>query len=196
MFKKSRRVLVVYDSTVQWWLAYLFAIAAFCYKKLGIITEYFPATSWYTVPWIKLSGGKAFDEVHFWGHGTFGGAYIEFVNLLTALRASPYMIQELKQVIHPAGLLWLRSCSSFGCTQGHYFAEELSKILDRTVAGFTYAIWTFQSGGKILLPNEKAYWPVMEGVNTRWSKPGLPQTVLCVQNTIPQSWWAHRIDKE
>lgn len=183
------KILVIYDSTVQWYLAILFAIAARLYKVLGIIDEYYAADSWHSIPWENLSAGEDFNQIHYWGHGVPGGAYLNHVNLWNALADSPNLAASIKEVLSSySGILWLRTCSSFQGSVGQAFASALSYHLNRIVVGHTYNIAIFQSGGHVLGKDKVPYWDTKEGADRQWSSYKAPNTIFCIQNSIPRKW--------
>jgi hypothetical protein len=127
------------------------------YQRLGWIDGFQSTASW-DIAWPDGEAGGTIDELQYWGHGKWGEArahddVLHAGNLarLAALRGR-------------VGLLWFRTCETFGARAGHDFAARIADYLGARVAGHTYVIGFRQSGLHALSPGECAQWPLDEGL--------------------------------
>ena len=174
------------------------------YRALGRIDASRGVRNWReALTFLTEHGGDAkIGEVQFWGHGTFGKAWVgkdvldvarlsssELGPLLDRLRSR--LAQGASEVKSDAGespdgrrpqrahepLVWFRTCETMGGPSGHAFARALVGRLDCRVAGHTHAIGVLQSGLVSLRVGEAPRWPLAMGVDPRGEGfPGLPSS--------------------
>lgn len=115
-------------------------------------------------------------EIQFWGHGEWGGLWIDEERLTAAaLEPGHYLharLVALRARLVPGGqaLWWFRSCDVFGTQRGHDFARAWTRFFGCRAAGHTHQIMLLQSGLHVLAPGAEPTWPLDEGV-----APGLPR---------------------
>jgi hypothetical protein len=195
--------LMVYDRTCRGrglvpGLSHAWSVGGVLYHRLGRIDRWYGAASWAeALDWLlDASAMRPIGEIQFWGHGEWGGLWID-EELLTAAALAPEhpahaRLTALKSRLVPGGeaLWWFRSCDVFGTKIGHDFARAWTRFFGCRAAGHTYTINILQSGLHVLGPTEEPTWPLDEGV-----VPGLshasesswlaPRTVTCFHNAIP-----------
>ncbi|MEZ4225631.1 MAG: hypothetical protein R3B13_32060 [Polyangiaceae bacterium] len=179
------------------------AVGARLYRGLGHVTHALPASSleqlfsWFA----RLSPTTTIEEVQWWSHGKWGNAMIGKERLdakaLTRGSALAGGVDALAARLSPTSLFWLRTCESFGARRGLDFARALSTRLACRVAGHTHVIGPWQSGLHSLTPGAEPTWSAAEGLiagtptsprRAAVSLPGLPNTIFCMQSTIPDGW--------
>jgi hypothetical protein len=179
-------------------LSHAWAVGGKLYHRLGRIDAWYGAASWAEgLDWLlEASRGHQIAEIQFWGHGEWGGLWIEEDLLtITALEPSHVHHQRLaaiKERLLPDGksLWWFRSCDVFGTRTGHDFARAWTRFFNARAAGHTYTINILQSGLHVLEPGAEPTWSVSEGVvpgldHASPSKIRAPRTITCLHNTIP-----------
>ncbi len=177
-------------------LSHAWSAGALLYKRLQRIDTWYGAASWAEgLDWIlDASRDRSIAEIQFWGHGEWGGLWIE-EELLTIAALEPGHVHharlaEIKPRLAPDALWWFRSCDVFGTQRGHDFARAWTRFFGCRAAGHTYTINILQSGLHVLAPGAEPDWPLDEGV-----VPGLdhaspsslraPNTITCLHNAIP-----------
>ena len=146
------------------------------FRALGRFDAVHGAWSWSAaLDWlIAVSTDHPIAEIQFWGHGEWGGLWID-EELMTAAALAPghYLHDRLATVrdrLVPGGsaLWWFRSCDVFGTQTGHDFARAWTRFFGCRAAGHTHHIMMLQSGLHVLGPDEEPTWPLDEGI-----EPGL-----------------------
>ena len=192
--------LMLYDRTCRgerWFLpglSHAWAAGGALYRGLGRIDAWHGVRTWReALDWLLVQRAPI-DEIQFWGHGEWGGLWIEDELLtITALEPGHALYSRLVQIksrLAPNALWWFRSCDVFGTQAGHDFARAWTRFFGCRAAGHTYTIMFFQSGLHLLEPGAEPTWSVTEGV-----VPGLdhassssifaPKTITCLHNGIP-----------
>ncbi len=198
--------LLVFDTTCRsaWapGLSTAWSLGARLYRGLGRLDVAFGARTWAeALEFLATFGAPApIDEVQFWGHGTFGCAWIAKDRLgIAELEARAYTA-ALDTLAGRLGaphagrepLVWLRTCESFGGRSGQAFARALSRRLGCRVAGHTHVIGVLQSGLVTLAPGSEPAWPESMGLGPEGeagpglpSSPGAPNTVHFLTGRVP-----------
>lgn len=173
------------------------------YRGLGRLDATCGVASWEeALTWLveqAARSGGTIGEVQFWGHGRRGCALIgdeslDASSLQSGARHAP-LLRALRTVLHAKCTLWFRTCETLGGATGQHFARTLADASGARVAGHTYVIGFWQSGLHALAPGASPHWSVDEGVGARGpaatallSSPALPNTIHCLQGTIPAGW--------
>jgi hypothetical protein len=151
-------------------LSHAWAAGGRLYHRLGRIDRWYGAASWAEgLDWlIDASRDRSIAEIQFWGHGRWGGLWIED-ELLEADALSPghrhhARLAAIATRLTPQSLWWFRSCDVFGTELGHQFARAWTRFFGCRAAGHTYTINMLQSGLHVLGPDEEPTWSVTEGV--------------------------------
>lgn len=148
------------------------------YRAIGRFDRCLAATSWYeALSWLRGLG--TVDEVQYWGHGSPGRVW------LGGRALAPTDLEGCDV----RGLFWLRTCASFCGPVGHQLAEIMASTLGCKVAGHTYNIGLWQAGLHTLMPTERAYWSLKDGIGrdgkVKWSYPWSPRNVTCLHSSFP-----------
>lgn len=202
--------LLVYDRTctggpLRPGLSHAWASGSWLYRGLGRLDGVRGVTSWgEALAWLaEVAPGTRIAEVQYWGHGRWGRARVGGEELdERALAAGHPLHAGLGALARrmqpgPEGLLWFRTCETFGMARGKRFARALADLLGCRVAGHTYVIGAVQSGLHSLLPGEEPAWADEEGVpeghagpdepaKGKWSRFGEPNTITCLHGAIPR----------
>ncbi len=142
--------------------------------------------SWDDIVAKLAASDVVYDEVQFWGHGSFGEIYV-------AGRTAPKKFWiELATHVKKSSYVWLRVCSFAATQSGKHEMVRLADQLDCTILANTFSIgqWGVQSGLKSVNSSHLPNWPDSEGWNGRTcigSAPWRPETVTALQMSIP-SW--------
>jgi hypothetical protein len=138
------------------------------------------------------------EEIQYWGHGKWGGAFVgDDVLDASALVDRRAQLDAIRERLAPDALLWFRTCETLGARRGMSFAERLADFFGARVAGHTYIIGFHQSGLHCLAPGTRADWSPDEGLaegtpdaptRARWSTPFRPRTVTAFDGQIPAAW--------
>jgi hypothetical protein len=148
------------------------------------------------------SRGRPISQVQYWGHGHRGRAMVDREALdVSALRRSHPLHAKLdilraSLADDGAALWWWRTCETIGGPKGHEFARSFARFLGARVAGHTYVIGVWQSGLHELAPGADPHWSIREGFASGDaddavalpSTPHAPNTIHCLQGTIPRGW--------
>ncbi len=168
------------------------------YHRLGRIDRWYGAASWAEgLDWlIDASREQPIAEIQFWGHGEWGGLWIE-EQLLKADALEPghpmhERLVAIRERMTPASLWWFRSCDVFGTEVGHDFARRWTRFFNCRAAGHTHTINMLQSGLHVLAPGEEPTWPIDEGVvpgldHASTSSVFAPNTITFLHNNLPRS---------
>lgn len=195
--------LMIYDSMENSPVGWAWKIGAILFWILRRFHKIHGATSWEgALDWaLKVSDGKTINELHFWGHGRWGQAFINGKHL------GVWAVQRKDSSTHSKllafasrltkdSLVWFRTCATIGNASGHEFAREFSRFFGCRVAGNTFNIGFWHSGLHSLLPDAEPSWPLKEGV----SNPGTdheeqassgrkkPHTILFLRSHLPGGW--------
>ena len=146
---------------------------------------------------------RPIGEIQYWGHGKWGLARVDREVLdrhaLTRGHALYESLQRVRDRMRRGdeGLLWFRTCETFGARPGKRFAAELADFLECRVAGHTYIIGHVQSGLHSLGPGETPTWSDEEGLRegtverpkrAHWSKLRAPNTITCLHGRVPRDY--------
>jgi len=150
---------------------------------------------------IYMSRDTWIRELHFWGHGMWGRAYVGLQAINWHAMENPdnrlyELFEELSTRFRTNSLLWFRTCCSFGGEDGHHFAKSLLRRFQCRVASQTRVIWMLHSGIHTLsLEKPDPDWSTKEGMKRKkgkvvptWSMPWHKHTRLVTQDRIPRSW--------
>jgi hypothetical protein len=198
--------VLVYDRTCTWRggaLSHAWAAGSRLYRTLGRIDAAHGVASWdEALVWLAARP-ELIAEVQYWGHGTWGGAWVDRDRLdASALAVEHPLHAPLRAVrarLAPDALVWFRTCETFGAQRGIAFAEQLADFLGARVAGHTHVIGVHQSGLHGLVPGARADWSPDEGLaegspddprRARPSRPWAPRTVTCFTRAVPPTWFA------
>lgn len=195
--------LMIYDRTCRGrgpvpGLSHAWSVGGVLYKQLGRIDAWHGAASWAeALDWlVAASAHRPITEIQFWGHGEWGGLWID-EELLTVDALQPAhplhaRLAAVRSRLVPGGqaLWWFRSCDVFGTQRGHAFARAWTRFFDSRAAGHTYTINILQSGLHVLAPGEEPSWPEDEGVvpglsHASPSRLGAPHTITCFHGALP-----------
>jgi hypothetical protein len=179
-------------------LTHAWSAGGVLYRALGRIDACRGAGTWAEgLDWLlDAARHRPIAEIQFWGHGEWGGLWID-EELLTAAALEPghYLhdrLARLKPRLVPGGALWwFRSCDVFGTERGQAFARAWTRFFDCRAAGHTHQIMFMQSGLHVLAPGEEPAWSPREGVvEGLWhaadSSASVPRTITCLHNSIPE----------
>ncbi|HLL22587.1 MAG TPA: DUF4347 domain-containing protein [Kofleriaceae bacterium] len=194
--------LLVYDRTCvrkRGRLSGLWKAGARLYQRLGRIDAAHGVATW-DEAFAWLATHERIDELQYWGHGEWGRVLVEKDTLDAASIAGRHArgVAALRERLSPGGLVWFRSCETFGADAGHDFAQRLAETLAARVAGHTYVIAYHQSGLHGLAPGARPDWSPAEGLlegtpaapkRARWSKPWSPHTVTALTAAVPPAWF-------
>jgi hypothetical protein len=178
-------------------LSHAWATGGVVYRALGRFDDVHGAWSWAeALDWI-LAANRPIAEIQFWGHGEWGGLWID-EELMTAAALAPahYLhdrLAAIKTRLVPNGsaLWWFRSCDVFGTQIGHDFARAWTRFFGCRAAGHTHHIMVFQSGLHVLAPGEEPAWSLDEGIepglaHARESSWSAPHTISCLHSDLPR----------
>lgn len=165
------------------------------YKALGRLDAYRGFSTWSAAfDWLgSYQPARPIAEIQFWGHGLWGGLYMEDdilrVDALSPDHALASRLQSVRHRMLPEGrsLWWFRTCETFGTDVGHQFAREWTRYFGCSAAGHTYNILLWQSGLHLLELGQEPDWPAEEGVvaglnHGRHSYRRAPLTISCLHN--------------
>jgi hypothetical protein len=167
------------------------------FRALGRFDAVHGAWSWTAgLDWIIAASAKRpIAEIQFWGHGEWGGLWID-EELMTASALEPghYLHDRLATIrtrLAPDALWWFRSCDVFGTQTGHDFARAWTRFFGCRAAGHTHHIMMLQSGLHVLRPGEEPTWPLDEGLESglahaRESSLFAPRTITFLTQEPPR----------
>ena len=148
-------------------LSHAWAAGGRLYHRLGRIDAWYGAATWAEgLEWLGSHADIA--EIQYWGHGTWGGLWMDR-EVLRADALEPghphhERLVAIRARMTPASLWWFRCCDVFGTEQGQAFAKAWTSFFDCRAAGHTHTIGMLQSGLHVLAPGEQPAWSVTEGV--------------------------------
>jgi hypothetical protein len=158
--------------------------------------------------WLLSHGpGRPIAEIQYWGHGKWGEVFVDRESLdASALQPGHPLfgrLSALRERLLPGGhsLWWFRTCETFGAHRGQQFARAWADFMDARVAGHTHIIGPWQSGLYEIHPGQEPFWSPEEGIlegdpvhprRASWSRPGLKNTIFCLQSSIPNTSRAPR----
>jgi hypothetical protein len=170
------------------------------YRALGRIDGAFGACSFTEAfAWLlSHESSRAIGELQFWGHGKWGGVFIDREPLDRSLLLSGHRhhsaFNAFRERLSPDALIWFRTCETLGARSGRDFAAALGDATGARVAGHTFVIGFYQSGLHCLRPGESPRWSDTEGLArgsaarpeaALSSSPTAPNTITCLAGTIP-----------
>lgn len=174
------------------------------YRGLGRLDAGLGARTWAeALDWLAaFEPRRPIAEIQYWGHGRWGEVRLADEVLSEAALQPGHRhhlrLQALAARLLPGseGLIWFRTCETFGTAAGHRFARAWSRFFRCRVAGHTYVIGAWQSGLHGLLPDAEPDWPVDEGLaaegETRglavMSHPRAPRTITFLHGRIPEGY--------
>ena len=177
-------------------LSHAWSFGGRLYRALGRIDAWQGAGYWVeALDWLlEISKDRPLGEIQFWGHGEWGGLWID-EELLTIAALDPGhpvhdRLVALKGRVQPDSLWWFRSCDVFGTQIGHDFARAWTRFFGCRAAGHTHTINFLQSGLYELAPGAEPHWSVDEGVvpglwhasESSWTA---PKTITALHGKLP-----------
>ena len=200
--------LMVYDRTCRgrgplpglshaWWAG------AKLYGALGRLDATRGVASWpEALSWLAtFEPASEIAEIQFWGHGKWGHALVdgEPLDERALLSTHPWNadLAAVRARLSPDALWWFRTCETFGAHAGASFAKAWTDFFTSRAAGHTYIIGYWQSGLHSLAPGQEPSWAPDEGIvegdasrptRAAWSKPGAPNTITCLEGTVPTGY--------
>jgi hypothetical protein len=167
------------------------------YRGLGRLDACQGVSTWVdALDWLNsYESSRLIAEIQFWGHGRWGGLYLEEDVLQADALCPGHPVHERLLALKPrmrkdgSSLWWFRSCDTVGSRVGHEFAREWSRFFNCRVAGHTHQILFWQSGLQLLEAGREPSWPEEEGVvenleHAAYSSWRAPRTICCLQNEI------------
>jgi hypothetical protein len=198
---------MIYDATESKPVGWAWKIGAILFSLIGRFDKVYGAKSWMdALEWVNnISKGKTIDELHFWGHGSWGSVYIDghALGVWALERASHPVHMKLltfAERLNTCSLIWFRTCATFGNTAGHDFASRWADFLQCRIAASTYNIGFWHAGTHSVKPGQAPYWSILEGVKQNddgESKPtAIPffqgfkdsRTLLFLRSHLPAGW--------
>lgn len=168
------------------------------FRALGRFDAIHGAGSWAAgLDWLlAASARQPIAEIQFWGHGEWGGLWIDEERMTAAaLEPGHYLhgrLATLRSRLVPGGqaLWWFRSCDVFGTQIGHDFARRWTRFFGCRAAGHTHHIMMLQSGLHVLEPGAEPAWPLEEGVeaglaHASFSSLRAPATITFLHRELP-----------
>lgn len=149
---------------------------------------------------IAVSEGKTIEELHFWGHGTWGQVFIDGRSLgMWAMERtdSPIHLKlaAIASRLEKTSLVWFRTCATFGNMEGMAFAKALVDFLQCRVAAHTHNIGFWHTGLRSLGVGEEPEWESTEGVKQEGQAERAegsyrkgPNTILFLRSHPPRGW--------
>ncbi len=200
--------LMIYDDTCRgapglpglthsWWAG------ARLYRALGRLDAWKGVRTWQEgLEWLAaFSPEHSIAEIQFWGHGKWGGAFVDRrpldASALSPGHALHPLLRAVRDRLAPNALWWFRTCETFGAAAGHRFARAWTDFFGCRAAGHTFIIGPWQSGLHSLSPGEAPGWSVTEGLKegtpdapgrARWSHPFAPNTITCFHGALPDGF--------
>lgn len=195
--------LMIYDRTcTRRWpipgLTDVWRIGGRLYGARAKLDAWHGAATWAEAfDWLLRSANdEPIAEIQFWGHGQWGGLWME-EDLLTRACLVPGhglygRLDALRTRLVGDGraLWWFRSCDTFGTQAGHDFARAWTDFFACSAAGHTYHIGFWQSGLHRLRLGAQPDWSTEEGVlpgrtHAVESRPWAPNTITCLHTSVP-----------
>jgi len=178
---------------------------AFLYRTLGRLNAARGVANWAeALAWLReYDSGNPIEEIQFWGHGKWGQILVAGEPLSRfALRAGhPFRptLEAIRARLIPGASAgwWFRTCETFGATAGQDFARAWTDFFGCRAAGHTFIIGYWQSGLHSLAPGAAPTWSADEGLasgtpqrpdRAKWSLPGCPNTITCLDGKVPAGW--------
>ncbi len=166
------------------------------YAGLQRFDAWHGVSSWSeALDWL-LSHGAGIEEIQYWGHGEWGGLWIDNelidIEVLNPQHRLYKKLSQLRACMHsPQSLWWFRCCDVFGTEKGHDFARRWTRFFNCRAAGHTYTIGFLQSGLHVLEPGAEPHWPHNEGVlpwmsHAKESSLLAPNTIACLRGALPR----------
>jgi hypothetical protein len=199
--------LLVYDRTCAGrgalpGLSTAWRVGSGLYGALGRLDAACGAASWAeALDWLaEHQAGTPIAEIQYWGHGNWGNVRLggEVLDETALAPGHPHegRLRRIAERLLPGadGLVWFRTCESFGTARGHRFARACTRFFGCRTAGHTHVIGLWQSGLHSLLPGQEPGWPTEEGVTApdapgaASSRPGAPNTITCFHGRIPEGF--------
>lgn len=196
--------VLIYDETPQpwnlldesWWAGAWFA------KTRGRFDHKIGAVSWPDAleKLLKISEGKKIEELHYWGHGSWGKVFMGRKAINIAALTNPEhvwhaQLRELAGRFTERSEVWFRVCGVFGNAKGQAFATALSELFGCRCIGSSFIIGPIHAGVHSIKPGEEPSWPEKEGVKVvgtveRMEKSffGDPNWIMFWTSEIPDSW--------
>ncbi len=171
------------------------------YRGLGRVDAAYGARSFAdALAWlIAYQPARPIRELQFWGHGKWGGIFVERERLdrrvLRPGHAHYAAFRGFSERLEADALLWFRTCETLGAEAGQDFAKALSDATGARIAGHTFVIGFWQSGLHCLRPGTTPSWSSSEGLArgsaeapeaAHSSSPSAPNTISCLTGTIPE----------
>jgi hypothetical protein len=202
--------LMIYDRTCRGrrflpGLSHVWGAGGWLYRGLGRVDACHGVDNWpAALAWLaEYEPERKIAEIQYWGHGKWGAAKIGMVPLdIRSLRKGSDSRTQLdrigKRMLQgDQGLLWFRTCETFGAAPGHAFASAITDVLGCRAAGHTYIIGHVQSGLHTLMPGVAPHWSVEEALTAgtpeqperaAWSSFRAPNTITFLHGRIPAGY--------
>jgi len=202
--------LMIYDRTCRGrkllpGLSHAWSSGGWLYRGLRRIDACHGVSSWpEALAWLTdYEPQRSIAEVQYWGHGKWGAAKIGSASFGVDCLLRDHELREplerIKKRMLPGdhGLMWFRTCETFGAAPGHAFAAAMSESLGCRIAGHTYVIGHIQSGLHSLMPGAEPSWAVDEALTAgtpthpekaAWSSWRAPNTITFLHGRIPAGY--------
>ncbi len=204
MGTKGQR-LMIYDQTCTRGygpvgLTHSWVAGGVLYQSLGRLDGCRGVDNWdQALRWLVRKGKEQpISEIQVWSHGKWGEVYLDGDVFDETVFEEDHPLHPgvcaLKRVLAPDERLWLRTRDPCVATRGHSFAEAVTDFFGCRAAGHTFIIGPLQSGLHSLAPGQIPDWDHREGLvegtpdeplKAAWSSPKAPNTIHCLQGTIP-----------
>lgn len=196
---------MVYDRTCRGrgplpGLTHAWKTGALLYSALGRLDAWQGVASWAeALDWLaRYASNRPIAEIQFWGHGQWGGLWIEEELLeIDSLDAAHPLNERMRAirsrlVADGSALWWFRACDTFGTRKGQAFATAWTRFFGCRAAGHTYTINFLQSGLHMLAPGQEPDWSEHEGVvpgldHASDSRLFAPRTITCLNGHVPRT---------
>lgn len=186
-------------------LSHAWSCGGWLYRGLGRVDACKGVSKWTeALEWIAdHAPERKIAEIQFWGHGKWGAAKIGSasfgVHCLLRDHELKAPLDKIAARMLPAekGLIWFRTCETFGAAPGHAFAAAISDRLGCRAAGHTYIIGPLQSGLHSILPGATPHWADDEALTAgtpacperaAWSSFRAPNTITFMHGRIPTGY--------
>jgi len=198
---------MIYDATETKPVGWTWKLGAILFLLIGRFDKVYGARNWEDAfEWLeKVSQGRTIQEFHFWGHGSWGNAYVDGHSLgVWALERPDHPIHmkllAVAERLKEDSLVWFRTCATFGSTAGHDFASKWADFLQCKVAACSFNIGFWHAGLHSVKPGQAPYWSIREGVKQNANGEDKPtsmpffqgfrdsRTILFLRSHLPSGW--------
>jgi hypothetical protein len=179
-------------------LSSAWSIGGALYRALGRLDAWQGVGSWREAfDWLlAISSHAQIAEIQFWGHGQWGGLWIddelltiECLEITHPLHSNLIGLRD-RLISDAKSMWWFRCCDTFGTKSGQEFAKAWTDFFQCQAAGHTYTINILQSGLHLLRHGETPSWSTTEAVvpglthasTSHWRA---PRTITCFHGAVP-----------